>query len=876
MSDETPLRIVDFGSSEDAQAGGQGKRTLSSLDKITLSLLVAALLLAPLGAGLFATPNLGAGGPQDVLSWVQAVGVSLLGILVAFGLGVAVCREWQRPVAIGPVGGLSGAAILLLIWSVVSLLVHAPLSHTGLDALAVLMAALAMGGLIARLGRDRKTLLALLLVLVTAGSLAGAIGVREYLEFWKQGEISHRVFGTFLGPNFLAGYLLLTLPLALACFVAARERLSRLLLGLGLFLQTACLLLTGSRAGVAMLFVVLLAWLFLLARARVLRPNARQVGIALALMFVAAFLASVPLLLRVAGGKPQLGGASISAANVSAAADSQEHSGKFRQYTWMGTMRMARANFLFGTGVGSYETAYPRYAQTGFTAHAHDSLLQWTAETGAPGVLCLLVVLASSTAFGAYVLFLNAPPKRANGRPNRSRIANRIANKFAEDEAAPSNDYDQEAGDVLVLSPPLPLVPSPPLPFGFADPRILLAGLLTAVISTTLHSLFDSDWYIVATALTLSATLGLLSALARDLAPLATQTPRPLSRPMLAMCGVAALVLLWRAGTTYESHVMTARGQAAVTEFQSEAAQGDGRAQVSLDNALDAYRTAAGFDPFDPEPLLALGGIYQSLGQPDKARQAFMNAVRVAPTGKTYYLLGQFHRRQAIMGAANSAADGASQDDTIALSGASALPANIDQAEIKAALGAFGQARDRDPHSLQTLRVLAETYALAGNVSEAMQTYRDIAALETTPLGTVRAMPERIETDFAYTHARLASALAKSDPAESLNEYQKADALLKSYWNSRHSSYYDLLTPEKRRGLNDLYAAVLSGWLEVLKTLGTPDPGSMAHSPNGEEVARVQAEQAAFEQDKAKDAEAERKAKAEEEAQSGRQGGSAP
>ena len=846
MSDKTPLRIVDYTKGEvkrpdNAEGGAQGRRALSSLDRVVLYLLLAALLLAPFGAGLFATPNI-ISPPQGMLGWMQDVGGSLIGILAALALGVAVWREWKRPVAIGPVAGLAGGGILLAVWSLVSLLTHSPPSNTGVDCLAALLAALIVGGLISRVGRDQKALLMLLLAVVAAGSLVGAIGVREYMEQWKQTSGSHRVFGTFIGPNFLAGYLLLTLPITLACFVAARERLSRLLLGLGLFLQTACLLLTGSRAGAAMLFVVLLAWLFLVARAEVILPNGRQIIMGFALMFVAALLASAPLFLRVAGGKPQEG-KSVGVANIAAAAEAQEHSGKFRQYTWLGTIKMAQANPLAGTGIGSYETAYPRYAQTGFTAHAHNSLLQWTAETGLPGVFFLLVILASSTAFGAYVLFLNAPALR-RGDEDRER------GKEGKEKTATDN------GEDLSLSPLLLVSSSPPLPYGFVEPRLLLAGLLAAVLSTTLHSLFDSDWYIVATALTLSAVIGLMAALSRNLAPLATQAPRPLSRLMLAACGCVALVLLWRTGTTYAARFDLAQGQEHVAEFQEQAAHGNAQARVSLDSAVENYHSAAALDPFNPEPLLMLGSLYQSLGQPDKAQDALLQAVRVAPTGKTYYQLGQFHKRQALRGEGNKAPD----ENPIALSGTNAATGDVSQTEVKAAMDAFSSSRDRDPHSLQTLRWLAETYALAGNASESMQIYRDITSLETTPLGTVRAMPERIETDFAYAHARLASAMAKDKPIESLAEYQKAGDLLKSYWTSRRSSYYDLLTPDKRRGLNDLYAAVLNGRLEVLKASNPSDSGH---------IVQVQAEQAAFEQDKATDAESERKAQAEQAAQQG-------
>ena len=65
---------------------------------------------------------------------------------------------------------------------------------------------------------------------------------------------------------------------------------------------------------------------------------------------------------------------------------------------------MIGANPILGTGLGSYEFTYPRYMITAFTAHAHNSLLQWTAETGLPGALLLMAVFAAATAFAFNVL----------------------------------------------------------------------------------------------------------------------------------------------------------------------------------------------------------------------------------------------------------------------------------------------------------------------------------------------------------------------------------------------------------------------------------------------------------------------------------------
>ena len=419
-------------------------------------------------------------------------------------------------------------------------------------------------------------------------------------------------------------------------------------------------------------------------------------------MLVAALLASAPLLVRLAGSRnPALavqsagsskeasaGGATNmmrASSTPAASVGGAEYSGKFRQYTWLGTLRMAQANLIDGTGIGSYETAYPRYATTAFTIHAHNSLLQWTAETGFPGVIFLLVILAASTAFGTYILFLQA------------RAA---ANQTPKPPTATRTDALTKTSDTEVSSKPLLLFsPSPtPLPWNFAEPRLLLAGLLAAVLSTTLHSLFDSDWYIVATALTLGATLGLLSAQARDLAPLATQTPRPLSRAMLAGCALVAMLLLWRGGMTLVSRWREAQAQQSLTLFQEQAARGESGAAGSLQEAVEGYRAAASLDPLNPELMLTLGSLYQSSGQPEQARQALERAVAIAPTGKSLYLLGQFHRRQGIALASGQQAGGG-QEDPLALSGIAADGKNAPpdtgdarQAQWKQALDVFGRA----------------------------------------------------------------------------------------------------------------------------------------------------------------------------------------
>lgn len=243
-------------------------------------------------------------------------------------------------------------------------------------------------------------------------------------------------------------------------------------------------------------------------------------------------------------------------------------------------------------------------------------------------------------------------------------------------------------------------------------------------------------------------------------------------------------------------------------------------------------------------------------GQFDKAQSVLEQATRIAPIGRTYYRLGQFLKRQAIQ----TGGDYRYKDDKTppnidltALSGLLFTPSPLDTNKTNLALNAFLHSREQDPHSLQTLRELAETYALLGKTNDSIDVYRDMAALEATPLGTIRAMPEVIESEFAYAHARLAAALSgQRNLPEALAEYRKANALLGTYWTNRNNELYHAQgeqSEEKLRRLNTLYDAVLNQLQEALKAQG---------GANAAEIAQVQSEQAQFHQ-QAQEQEDERK-----------------
>lgn len=731
------------------ELGGRDRRALSRLDWISLGLLIAALILAPLLAGSFSTPSPQELGPPDgPFGWLRALGTPLVVLLIVGALSVALWREWQRPVAIGAAPGLAGSGLLLAAWGAMSL-VRTPALYLGLNALMVLLAALVVGGLISRLCRDRQGAAALLLTVVVAGTLVGGIGVNEYLIKWREGAPNYRAMAGFINPDFTAGYLLLTLPITVAVFVALgnrkSERINDLALGLALVLQAACLLLTGSRTGIAVLAFALLVWVALCVWSGAIRGRGKRIGLALTLCALGGLLASAPLRSRLAAPPPShSNGKAQSAAPTGGATalTTQSQSGQFRRYTWNGTSAMIKANPLLGTGIGSFSVAYNRYAETGFTAHAHNSLLQWTSETGLPGALFLLAVFAAATAFAVNVL----------------RLRRALASEKAEE---PAFDAPKEQSAVLHL---------------FLEPSLLLTGLLAALLASAGKTFIDSDWYIVPTALTLAATLGLLVGLARAAAPLATQTPRPLSRELLIGCALVALLLLWRAGTTFNARLNEVGGAQAMQS---------GRAQL----AQDAYRAAIAADPYDLEARLQLALLYGMVMHDKESEEAAMlGALRVAPIARTYYRLGQFY---------------------------------TSNGQLDQAIAAYRHALTQEPKNLQTLRRLGEVLEQTGHYEEAAAAYRAITDLQNTPYGTVRAVADEIiETDFAYGHAGLArNAMHRGQWSEAAAQYAAAIDVMRLYWQRRNWLMYQSIaaaSPQKPRELAAFYHEILTGRLEAL------------------------------------------------------------
>ena len=596
-------------------------------------LLGLALLLAPVYAAI----------PDDPLpvwaSWLSAgTFAAALAALLAAGRGDRALRL--------PFSRAEQAFLVLLGLAFLSIPARLIVQHgtgfTGvmLHGWATLAASGAAFALARRVARDRAALYGLALAAVLASGYVAEQGVLEDLPFLLKHQTTWRVFATST-PDYLAGYLVMLLPLTLALFLQMpglravmplARHAATALFGLMLLLQLATLVATGSRFALVSLAVALVVFETALRRARrhgqTLDRTTRGLRVVLGVGLVLAGLVFArPVLLRLTNPDP--------------------NSGAFRAWTWKGAARMAAANPVLGTGIGTWEDQYPRYALAGFTRAAHESYLQLADECGIPALLALVAtlgLLGASLTRGLAV----APPEALAAQPV---------------ESAPQGRRSKRPASAATTAP----LKTDVLP---ADHRLLLCGLLAALAGGVVQNLSDSDWYVFFLGFTFWTLAGLA---AGTVAPAVAEVKaeEKSARPLLLASGLTAAAL------------------AALTATQAVGAMYAGRAQeltaTDPQSASQIYDAARAWGPLNARYASDQGYNFSArLGQLTEAEAAERVAVALAPNSVNYRRLGdvlqKFGRQPEAMAAyqAGLRAEPNSLDLLLDMARLSPAPASLD------------------------------------------------------------------------------------------------------------------------------------------------------------------------------------------------------
>ena len=248
-------------------------------------------------------------------------------------------------------------------------------------------------GVISTRVKDKADAFVFLWVLTISATLVAIKGLNQYLyEFELLShhiasnalpiDLGSRVFSTFIGPNALAGFLLLCLPVAFSLSQVAKSSRQRAFLLVASALILSTLVLTFSRAGLVV--TALLFALIILAA-----PSAKRRSV------LAGFLAPAVLVVVFAGvafiakqGDLRSLQRFFSSVTLSASLSS-------RLGFWDTAWKIARAFPLRGSGIGTFASVFAQFQTAGsYSQHAHNSYLEMFAETGFIGGTLFLIIIA--------------------------------------------------------------------------------------------------------------------------------------------------------------------------------------------------------------------------------------------------------------------------------------------------------------------------------------------------------------------------------------------------------------------------------------------------------------------------------------------------
>lgn len=520
-----------------------------------------------LGVGVFASPLF-----AGKLSPIASLCIQLL-VLVAAILWVVGSYRKGRIMLPGPY--VIGSAALFFVLLVFSLIDSISINRS-LHELANQASYLLVFMMIAGMRGRRRAVYGILGMLALSSLVVSAIGLSEYGINRVAGISNWRTFSTFFNPDFLAGFMSIVLPISLGWYLSETSGAVAILGYVWVALTAGSILVSGSRLGAACMAVGITVFGLLTILSGSIRRVQVMRGVLLVLPAVfVLFALGEPLLARV----PNM--------------EAQAHSGRFRVYTWKGTSDMAKAHPINGTGIGTFDLGYGKYALVGYTNLAHNSYLQIAAEAGPVSAAVFILLLGFSAVPAALSVTRNKGMKGKEGT--------------SESAAA-----------------------------WMPERKLIICGLLGGVVASLARNMVDSDWYVTAIGLSFWVVLGSAVALAEASDGISARVLRWGFGLALAGIGALAVVVLGMLVSDWHAD----RGEALLAE-------GD------VYGAESAYQVAARANPLNSEVHRRLGWTYvaRAYAEGDKtyidlAIRELKTAAKQEPTsGKNFYQLGRIYER---------------------------------------------------------------------------------------------------------------------------------------------------------------------------------------------------------------------------------------
>ncbi|HCT64398.1 MAG TPA: hypothetical protein DIC60_03860 [Lachnospiraceae bacterium] len=227
---------------------------------------------------------------------------------------------------------------------------------------------------------SKRQVKVLLLLMVCGGVLVALYGFYQYMFQDKFGGVwvdtdmfegMFRVYSTFANPNVLGEYLLLIIPLSVACFFITKHLIMKLFYIGATGIMMLCLILTYSRGCYIGILVAAAVFLVLLDK--------RFIFLGILGLLMLPFVLPETILNRF-----------MSIGNM------EDSSTSYRVYIWMGTIAMLKDYWFSGVGPGetAFNIVYPVYGYNGISApHAHNTYLQIMCDSGIIGILAFVMII---------------------------------------------------------------------------------------------------------------------------------------------------------------------------------------------------------------------------------------------------------------------------------------------------------------------------------------------------------------------------------------------------------------------------------------------------------------------------------------------------
>lgn len=248
--------------------------------------------------------------------------------------------------------------------------------------------------------REKKWIHLILGAVLLAGFLTAVYCIVQFygidFPFWQKLGGRSRLFSTFGNPNYLSGYLAITLPLAFALFCIEKKKSRQIFLEILIAILYTGVFITNIGGLIALLMGILFMGIVLLIhQKKFLKENRLRLLVLSLILFIISLIYSSP---------NPLNPTRRSVAQEGISYTSLEHSSTQQRFLiWLSTIQMIKEHPIQGWGVGTLRIHYPasqgkvlaqkenrKYIpHAAKSINAHNDYLHIGAEIGIIGLIAL-------------------------------------------------------------------------------------------------------------------------------------------------------------------------------------------------------------------------------------------------------------------------------------------------------------------------------------------------------------------------------------------------------------------------------------------------------------------------------------------------------